>query len=676
MVTTRASTARKRAASATPRSAKKVRFTPGTKTAKRGGQDFSDLASKTINQLTKLRNEAYTTNLRVLGNNLNREIQRRQGATKRKMSPSPVATAASKKARTITNLKASMRKRGSTARTPKTLARQELTNEQFRKQIIKILNTQKLSKDKLKTLKNNANERNGMKNISNRINLLLNPVRATPKTPGRPMSARGKTAKTPGKPMSARGKTAKTPGRPMSAPVANKAYNVASSKMVNAIKTAYLTVIKRRIETILTRNKRKPAKLYFLYDTFRIVSASVIHRRWVKLYGMPTTIDENKIRKDIDENFIPVYQNSSKVVRLKNISETQPTVLNFDEKTLFRWFFLMWLDSHHDGTTSSTSSFFKYLDFINVNNNYIQKAIKSYDYRNDKLITSGYFGKVMENGDITPPTKGRFEAVMKTQLFNFFTNSNNVISLRRNSKITRGKLSVALDQEHAASISLFVTGNHENMVNKITVANFMDPGVYMQNGIGLNDDFDKFFVSKTNNTELFKKLNNDYIVNTFLFSMRYKNVPFMELRTFLNSPNNLDPVSYEKSRPIKLEMKYLMNNGIISDWKDITPSKKEKNTTFEGVMNKYFGDCLQGLVVATNNKFRPGNPIHLATGDGAFAGVFGNICDAIEVPTRLVVDNALAEGILDIYYLPDDIQITGLINKPNASGNVASSHMA
>ena len=200
MVTTRG-TARKRAASATPRSAtKKVKFTPGTKTAKRGqlsGKDFSDLAFKTrnnvnstINQLTKLRNEAYTRTLRVLGNNLTREIQRRQGASKRKITPSPVAATVSKKPRTIKNLKSAMRKQGTavsarTARkpraTPKTLARQTLTNEQFRNQITKILNTQKLSKDKLKTLKNNANQRNGMKNISNRINLLLNP-RSTPKS--------------------------------------------------------------------------------------------------------------------------------------------------------------------------------------------------------------------------------------------------------------------------------------------------------------------------------------------------------------------------------------------------------------------------------------------------------------------------------------------------------------
>ena len=587
-------------------------------------------------------------------------------SVKRKMSPTPVATATPRRASLARSVKRKM------SPTPvATSARQVLTNEQFRNQIIKILNTQKLSKDKLKTLKNNANQRNSMRNISNRINLLLNPRY----TPGRPKSARGKTPKTPGRPKSARGKMPKTPGRPKSAPVANKAYKVVATKMVSAIKTAYLTVIKRRIEIISTRNGRKPAKLYFLYDTFRIVSASVIHRRWVKLYGMPTTIDENKIEEDLDENFIPVYENTKKVVRLKNISETQQTVINFNKQQLFRWFFLMWLDSHHDGTTSATSTFFRYLNFINVNNNFIQIAIKSYDYRNDVLLTSGSFGKITENGDITPPTKGKFEAIMKTQLFKFFKNSNNVVSVRRQSNITNGKLSVALDQENAASISLFISGNHNNAVNKITVANFMDPGVYMQNGIGLNDDFDKFFVSKSNNAEMFKRLNNDYIVNTFSFSLRYENVPFMELRTFLNSYNNLDPVSYEKSRPIKLEMKYLMNSGIISDWKDITPSKKEKNTTFEGVMNKYFGDCLQGLVVATNNKFRPYNPIHLATGDGAFAGVFGNICDAIEVPTRLVVDNTLAEGILDIYYLPDDIQITGLINKPNASGNAASSRM-
>ena len=703
MVTTRGGTARKRSANTLTNSTTKIAKTPrvawasnvsGTKTARRGGQDFSTLASQTrndpnstINQLKKLKKESYERSLKVLGNNLSREIQKRQNVASSKMTsisakklrtrgtavspgskPSPMATRNGKKLRTRETARTSKA-------TPKTLARQMLTNEQFRNQITKILNTQKLSKAQLLKLKNNANQRNGMKNISNRINPLLIPVRSTPKTPGRPMSARGKTSKTPGRPMSARGKTPKTPGRPKSAPVVNKAYKVAATKMVNAIKTAYLTVIKRRIETISKRTERTPAKLYFLYDTFRIVSASVIHRRWVKLYGMPSTIDENKIEEDLDENFIPVYENAKKVVRLKNISETQQTVINFNQQQLFRWFFLMWLDSHHDGTTSATSTFFTYLNFINVNKNFIQRAIKSYDYRNDVLLTSGSFGKIIENGDITPPTKGRFEAIMKTQLFKFFKNSNNVVSVRRQSNITNGKLSVALDQENAASISLFISGNHNNTVNKITVANFMDPGVYMQNGIGLNDDFDKFFVSNSNNAEMFKRLNNDYIVNTFSFSLRYKNVPFMELRTFLNSYKNLDPVSYEKSRPIKLEMKYLMNNDIISDWKDVTPSKKEKNTTFEGVMNKYFGDCLQGLVVATNNKFRPNNPIHLATGDGAFVGVFGNICDAMDVPTRLVVDNAIAEGILDIYYLPDNIQITGLINKPNASGNAASSQM-
>ena len=200
MVTTRG-TARKRAASATPRSAtKKVKFTPGTKTARRGqlsGEEFSELANKTrnnanstINQLAKIRNEAYTRTLRVLGNNLTREIQRRRGASKRKITPSPVAATVSKKPRTIKNLKSAMRKQGTavSARTvrkpratPKTLARQMLTNEEFRNQITKILNTQKLSKAKLTTLKNNANQRSGMNIISNRIELLLNP-RSTPKS--------------------------------------------------------------------------------------------------------------------------------------------------------------------------------------------------------------------------------------------------------------------------------------------------------------------------------------------------------------------------------------------------------------------------------------------------------------------------------------------------------------
>ena len=118
MVTTRG-TARKRAASATPRSAKKVKFTPGTKTAKRGqlsDNDFSDLAFKTrnnvnstINQLTKLRNEAYTRRLNVLGKNLNRVIQARTAAT-----------TASKKPKTIKDLKSAMRKIRTAVSTVKT----------------------------------------------------------------------------------------------------------------------------------------------------------------------------------------------------------------------------------------------------------------------------------------------------------------------------------------------------------------------------------------------------------------------------------------------------------------------------------------------------------------------------------------------------------------------------
>ena len=644
---------------ATPVGTKRSRGSAASaKTAKRrrlSGEEFGELAGRTMNnpnstiiQLMKLREEAGGRGNRALENRLRKEIQRRRGGTKRKMTPSPVAATASKRPRTIRDIKSAARKQMAAARdvgTARTLARRALTNEQFRNQITKILDTQKLSRANLTKLKNNANERNGMNAISNRINRLLNP--RSPR------------------------------GRPRSASVANRAYNVAAAKMVGAIKTAYLAAVKRRIETVSIRNNRKPAKLYFLYDTFRIVSASVIHRRWVRLYGMPTTIDENKIEEDLDKNFIPVYEDKTKVARLKNISETQQTVINFNQQQLFRWFFLMWLDSHHDGTTSATSSFFRYLDFINVNRD-IQKAIRSYDYENDVLLTSGSFGNISpkNNRDITPPTKGRFEAIMKTQLFRFFKQSNNVVSVRRQSEIRGGKLSVALDQENAASISLFISGNHNNAVNKVTVANFMDPGVYMQNGIGLNDDFDKFFVSRSNSAEMFKRLNNDYIVNTFSFSLRYESRPFMELRTFLNSHNNLDPANYEKSRPIKLEFRYLMNNNVMSGWKDVTPYRRERNTTFEGVMNKYFGDCLQGLVVATNNKFRPDNPIHVATGDGAFAGVFGNICDAINVPTRLVLDNAIAEGILDIYNLPDDIVITGLINKPDASGNVASSRMA
>lgn len=95
---------------------------------------------------------------------------KRASALKRTASPSPMETRASKKRKT--------------ARTPKTLARQALTNEQFRNQIAKILDTQKLSRAQLLTLKNNVNQRTGMNTISNRISLLLNP-RSAPRPSAR-----------------------------------------------------------------------------------------------------------------------------------------------------------------------------------------------------------------------------------------------------------------------------------------------------------------------------------------------------------------------------------------------------------------------------------------------------------------------------------------------------------
>lgn len=139
-ITLRMATARRKASatgSATgsaTRSAKKPRVawaSPNvgeSETAKREGLNniqFRQLVSNpglTINQLTKLRIEAGNRGQQNVVNNINRRIENKisQGATKRKTSPSLVATMA-KKPKTIKNIKSAMRKQGtavSTARKP------------------------------------------------------------------------------------------------------------------------------------------------------------------------------------------------------------------------------------------------------------------------------------------------------------------------------------------------------------------------------------------------------------------------------------------------------------------------------------------------------------------------------------------------------------------------------
>ena len=634
MVTTRGSTAKRIASATVPaaslaRSAKKPRVSESM-TTRRGGQEFSDLASKTINQLTKLRNEAYTTNLRVLGNNLNREIQRRQGATKRKMSPSPVATAASKKARTITNLKASMRKRGSTARTPwnKELARQELANEQFRNQITKILNTQKLSKDKLKTLKNNANERNGMKNISNRINLLLNPVRATPKTPGRPMSARGKTAKTPGRPMSAR------------APIKqNKILKNTNDILV------YVTQRTRELEFISNKNrnftnfvnkqknKSNLPRLKRGYIVRNLAAWAIVFKLFKK--DIPTTqIPKGGVGQEtIDEIHSEIMKaNKYRFGVVSSEVNSTPMVLPIDKESADAFIYLMWLDGIHDEYSPNTFDEFKSSLFYKTffpghiwsNNNFIEDINKT----------------------IGTLTKGTFEKKLKENIQNLFeiTEYSTVSGPERfNVTNESKKIFVSIDQELRDNkpISKFVKGSN-GLEPYITVGSLIDPGRMMPLE-GVSSEVTNIIYFLNNPNTVFR-LKNRYDVGPLKLILKIGDTIFMDIDVSINKG-----IAQTKLTKVEKSSDYfsIKFNGV--DIK-LGSTKNAAKLDAKSAMGKFLGDALQYIIVNLRNTQSRKNTRAFGTGDGMAAVLSAFFATKVfDINPVMILDSAKVSNQLTLF---------------------------
>ena len=109
------------------------------------------------------------------------------------------------------------------------------------------------------------------------------------------------------------------------------------------LKTAYLQVVFDRINS----NKKDPV-LYFVYEYLRYVSATAFRRRFRGVLGqVGTQINMDVVTTDVN-NFIQMFRNEQYARELTSIN--RPIDLNYDEQTLARYFFLMWLDSIHDET--------------------------------------------------------------------------------------------------------------------------------------------------------------------------------------------------------------------------------------------------------------------------------------------------------------------------------------
>lgn len=406
----------------------------------------------------------------------------------------------------------------------------------------------------------------------------------------------------------------------------------------SVIKTKYLEVVYRKIQ-----QSKGDAVLYFVYEYFRFAQATVFARRYPSV----------NLEEDVDK-FIQLFRDKSSAreltTNLKNIN------LVFDDETLTLHYLLMWLDSTHDATVPPETTFIGYMKKYAAPPPFIMSVIMN-PTRVASLIAKLNIKGITGTGLDLIAKKGAFEAGLKLGIQGVGE------TIRSGSDISgalrkRGydRMSVLLDMENAQNITTFVRSNRSVISSKITVANIMDPGVYMLTGIGLNDDMMQFFLgSKVMDPSVtnanvqgvvnMPSLQNQYILNNYKFNFVHNGKVFMELYSDFNP--NLNPVDYNMSRAIVLKMRYAGR-----DVQLVTPTKKKKDATATEVFAKFFGDFFQGLIVAGTNKVRvmDGSPgWFLATGDGVLCAVYKNLCDVLQVPCKLVVDLGVAEKTVKIY---------------------------
>ena len=419
-----------------------------------------------------------------------------------------------------------------------------------------------------------------------------------------------------------------------------------SASVAKKIKEAYLTAIIKKLTNTIPEGK-----LYIFYEYLRFVPASIYGRRWANKFG-ELAPKSNPDPKMVESDVQYLYGSFRQVRNLSSPGLNKPIDLKFNNKTLARYFFLMWLDTIHDKTYSGT--FKNFLTEVSQLPEELQKIVLE-NIKNDEI--AGISNKI---GDDYKTESGKFEATLKNkQTLSRWFNTGMPKKMATNSILKNGGISVLLDMEVNQDISTFVNINHENISSKITVANLMDPGVYMLTGIGVKNDM------KAMMTDLPKKdrgdmpddffrgeytLNNDYIPNNFRFNFIHPETEetFMSVYSEFNK-NIRNPVD----RGILLKL--TVGGKTIP----ITPTKKVVGGTIGDILNKIYGDTFQGLVVAAVNKFRTignkPNEWFLATGDGNFTAIYANICNILGVNTKLIVDLGTKDGFIDIYGLPSGI---------------------
>ena len=449
-----------------------------------------------------------------------------------------------------------------------------------------------------------------------------------------------------------------------------------------AIKTAYLKVV----NNIIQQNKSENL-YYFVYEYLRFVPATVFRRRWTgTLEQRGVLINRSIVTNDVNR-IITLFSDKQYSRILTSISPPPYNInynINFTDKTLSRYFFLAWLDTIHDET--SKRDFHDFMNLIHVPK-VQQDAIKAYigdgtrDPLINDLITDSRITRTPE-GSFTS-AKGKFEDVLKKKesLSKYFdSTSQQPIEIQSGTNISRSlrskgydTMSVLLDMEVNQDISTFVNVNNDIIASKITVANIMDPGVYMLSGIGFNDEISTFSrnlpTNLSNNlpNDFGYDLNNQYILNEYDITFTHNGgAVFMRVYSEFNS--TLNPVDFNTSRAIQMKM------DIGGNTLNITPTRKTKNGTYLDVLNKLYGDTFQGIIVAVTNKVRQvlkSAQWFLGTGDGNFTAIYANLCDAIGVNAKLIVDLGLKEKIIDIYGLDIDAKTIRRRPKPvmSVSGN-------
>lgn len=468
----------------------------------------------------------------------------------------------------------------------------------------------------------------------------------------------GQEIATPTAPLTAPGTArAKTP---RAAPVNQKRQKKLDPK---ELKTMYLQIVLNNIV-----NDKENAVNYIVYEYFRFVSATVYQRRYTLLKVQGKTMEEFVI-EDVNM-FTGLFRQRTnrQNAQVAKLTSVPPEIkIDFNDGQLVKFFVLMWLDSYHDETTKKSCK--EYINALTI----IKKPMKDFITNNLNLAGANLLStdgiKLLNGGDYTA-SRGKFEAYLKNNLQRLFTSVGEKDEFVTTSKIEltnpSKRMSMLVDMEVNQGLTNFSLVNIDKVVSKLSVAQFMDPGVYMLTGMGLNDEVKQFFgiknlsdidanvvheVKEKDNIQFPQipgQLLNQYILNNYEFHFQHNGNTFLKIRSKFNP--NLNPTNYETSRAIVLEMNTMDSS---ENWQLITPSKKVKvSGNFESpsnIINKFFGDCFQGMIVAGTNRVRPISNWFLATGDGNFCAIYAHLCDTMGVPCRMLVDNSNKEKTLTLY---------------------------